>query len=218
MVEGLIGRKIGMSQMNDGQGRLVPVTVLRAGPCVVVQKKSVPRDGYEAVQLGLVEPGLKPPTRPMAGHLKPSGAAAVRMLREFRTSDGGEVPEVGGTVDVGMFSESERVDVIGRSRGIGFAGVIRRHNFGGGRATHGSMFHRAPGSIGASAYPSRVYPGTRMPGRMGHDRVTVRNLEIVRIDKENNLLVVRGAVPGPRKALVMICKSRSGRAAKAGGS
>jgi large subunit ribosomal protein L3 len=218
MVKGLIGRKLGMSQINDGKGRIIPVTVLRAGPCVVVQKKSKSRDGYDAVQLGLVEPGLKTPIKPIAGHLKKSGAEAVRMLREFRASDPEAVPDVGGTIDVGLFDGADRVDVVGRSRGIGFTGVIKRYNFGGGRATHGSMFHRAPGSIGASAYPSRVYPGTKMPGRKGNDRITVRNLEVVRIDKENNLLVVRGAVPGPRKALVLICKSRTGKAAKSGGS
>jgi large subunit ribosomal protein L3 len=182
----------------------------------VVQKKSKDRDGYDAVQLGLVEQDAPAPNRPLAGHLKPSGAAAVRLLREFRTSDPESVPEVGGTVDVGMFAEVPRVDVIGRSRGIGFTGVIKRHGFGGGRATHGSMFHRAPGSIGASAYPSRVYPGTKMPGRKGNDRVSVRNLEVVRVDKENNLLLVRGAVPGPRRGLVVVRKARA--MATSGGS
>lgn len=232
MIQGLIGRKLGMSQIYDTQGRLIPVTVLKVGPCVVVQRKDRTRDGYDAVQLGFQEPKGRKPKRPLAGHLKKAGIgvesgrpdedasktgpegnrpSVVRLLREFPITDPESVPETGGIVDVGMFSEDDRVDVIGKSRGAGFSGVIKRYGFRGGKATHGSMFHRAPGSIGASAYPSRVFRGTRMPGRMGNRRITVRNLVVVRIDKEKHLLLVRGAVPGPKKGIVLIRKSLSAR-------
>lgn len=237
MIQGLIGRKLGMSQVHDSQGRLIPVTVLKAGPCVVVQRKNRARDGYDAVQLGFQESKGRKPKRPLAGHLKKAGIGVesgggeveasttgqvdegktvVRLLREFAIPDPESVPEIGGTVDVGMFSEDDRVDVIGRSLGAGFSGVIKRYGFRGGKATHGSMFHRAPGSIGASAYPSRVFRGTRMPGRKGNRRITVRNLIVVRVDKENHLLLVRGAVPGPRKGVVLIQKSRTAKKIEAG--
>ena len=237
MIQGLIGRKLGMSQIHDAQGRLIPVTVLKVGPCVVVQRKDRARDGYDAVQLGFQEAKGRQPKRPLAGHLKKAGIgvesggrdadsetagraekgkSVVRLLREFPITDPESVPEIGGTVDVGMFSEDDRVDVIGKSRGAGFSGVIKRYGFGGGKATHGSMFHRAPGSIGASAYPSRVFRGTRMPGRKGNRRITVRNLVVVRVDKEKHLLLVRGAVPGPKKGVVLIRKSRTAKKIKAG--
>jgi large subunit ribosomal protein L3 len=206
MVEGLIGKKIGMTQSFDAEGNVIPVTVIKAGPCTVIQKKSGEKDGYAAVQLGLVEEkGVKKPAKPQAGHFQKSGVPPVRILREFRMSDPAELKE-GDQVLVDIFEEGERVHITGTSKGKGFQGVVTRHHFRGGRATHGSMFHRAPGSIGASSYPSRVLKGTRMGGHMGQDRVTVRNLTVVRTDKENHLLVVKGAVPGPRGSTLLIRK------------
>src|SRR5919106_3682244 len=196
MVTGLIGKKVGMTQLFTADGTVQPATVLKAGPCVVVQAKTVQTDGYEAVQLGLVEAKPTKENKPTQGHFKKAGVPATRVRRELKLAAGGETPKAGDTVNVGIFAENDRVDVIGTSRGKGFQGVIKRHHFGGGRATHGSMFHRAPGSIGSSAYPSRVYPGMRAPGRMGGDRVTVKNLQIVKVDAEQNLIYVRGAVPG----------------------
>lgn len=212
MVNGIIGKKVGMTQVFAADGSVTPVTVIKAGPCVVVQKKTVNTDGYEAVQLGLVED--RPPKRvnkPMQGHFQKTGqgAAPTRVLREFRLEDG----EDGGSTNVGdkvlvsdQFTENDLVHVIGTSKGRGFAGFVKRHGFGGGRGSHGSMFHRAPGSIGASAYPSRVIPGTRMAGHMGTAQVTIKNLQVVRIDAEQNLLLIRGAVPGPNGGLVIIKK------------
>jgi len=206
MVEGLIGKKVGMTQSFDAEGNAIPVTVIKAGPCTVIQKKSKEKDGYAAVQLGLVEDkGLKRPTKPQSGHFQKSGLPPARILREFRASDAAELKE-GDQVLVDIFQEGDLVHVTGTSKGKGFQGVVRRHGFRGGGASHGSMFHRAPGSIGASSYPSRVLKGTRMGGHMGQDRVTVRNLTVVRTDKENNLLLVRGAVPGPRGGYLLIRK------------
>ena len=207
MVNGLIGKKVGMTQLLQDDGTVVPVTVIQAGPCVVVQNKTVEKDGYEAVQLGFVE-FVKPKrvNKPMTGHFKKTNTAPVRVLRETRAS-GDKAPNAGDKILVDIFNANELVDIIGTSKGRGFAGLIKRHHFRGGRATHGSMFHRAPGSIGASAYPSRVIKGMRMAGHMGMDRVTVQNLRVVRIDQENNLLFVRGAVPGPNGAYVMVEKS-----------
>ncbi len=206
MIEGLIGRKIGMTQTFDPEGNVIPVTVIKAGPCTVVQKKTVERDGYAAIQLGFVEEkGLRQPGKATAGHFQKAGVPPTKLLREFRFTAQPEVKE-GDQVLVDIFAPGEVVHVTGTSKGKGFQGVVTRHHFRGGRATHGSMFHRAPGSIGASSYPSRVMKGTRMGGRMGHDRVTVRNLKVVEADKENNLLLVRGAVPGPRGGYVLIWK------------
>jgi len=211
MVNGIIGRKIGMTQVFDEDGTVTPVTVIKAGPCVVVQKKTVTSDGYEAVQLGFVEDRApKKVTKPMQGHFQKTGqgAAPTRVLKEFRL-DGldGEATNVGDKVLVGdNFSENDTVTVVGTSKGRGFAGFMKRHGFGGGRASHGSMFHRAPGSIGQSAYPSRVIKGTKMAGHMGDARVTVKNLKVVQVDSEQNLLLVHGAVPGPNGALVLINK------------
>ncbi len=210
MVEGLIGRKLGMTQVFDEQGGSVPCTVLAAGPCVVVQKKEKTRDGYEAVQLGLVEPGKASGVgRARRGHFEKAGLPPTRRLREFRLLPGGEPPVVGEKVLVTLFKIRDRVDVIGISKGKGFQGVMKRHHFRGGAASHGSMFHRAPGSIGSSAFPSRTFAGTRMGGRMGGDRVTVKNLEVLRVDEENNLLVIRGAVPGARGAYLAVRRSRA---------
>jgi large subunit ribosomal protein L3 len=211
MVNGIIGKKVGMTQVFGSDGTVTPVTVIKAGPCVVVQKKTVNSDGYEAVQLGLVED--RPPkrvTKPMQGHFQKTGqgAAPTRVLREFRldAGDNGEATNVGDKVLVDQFNENDTVHVIGTSKGRGFAGFMKRHGFGGGRASHGSMFHRAPGSIGASAYPSRVIPGTRMAGHMGTAQVTIKNLQVVSVDPEQNLLLIRGAVPGPNGGLVIIKK------------
>ncbi len=215
MVKGLIGRKIGMTQLFSEDGRAVPVTVLRAGPCVVVQRKTTERDGYEAVQLGLVEdrPDRKA-TKPMRGHFEKAGVPPTRVLREVAIEEGAEASP-GDTVTCSIFEPGQKVDVIGTSKGRGFQGVVKRHGFGGGRATHGSMFHRAPGSIGASAYPSRVFPGMRMAGHMGSRRVTVKGLEVVQVDPERNLLLVKGAVPGARGSLVVIRRGAGSAAASA---
>ncbi len=207
MVNGIIGKKIGMTQLFLEDGTVEPATVLQAGPCVVVQAKTADKDGYEAVQLGLVA-GKYKPNKPTAGHHKASGVPATRVRREVKRANGAEAPKPGDSVVVGaVFNQGERVDVIGTSKGHGFQGVMKRHHFGGGSATHGSMFHRAPGSIGASSYPSRVVKGMRMGGHMGQDRVTVRNLKVLRIDADNNLMVVRGAVPGANGGYVVIRKA-----------
>lgn len=210
MVKGLIGKKIGITQIFDAEGTAVPVTVIQAGPCVVVQKKSVERDGYSKIQLGFVDPKRKVrPNRPMEGHFKKAGVPPVGVLKEFTFSENEEaVVNVGDQLLVkDVFSVDQYVDVSGRSKGRGFQGVIKRHGFHGGRATHGSMFHRAPGSIGASAYPSRVLPGMKGPGRMGDNQVKMRNLRVVQIDEENNLLMVKGSVPGARGGYVIITRS-----------
>ncbi len=208
MVTGIIGKKVGMTQLFGPDGTVRPVTVIQAGPCVVVQAKNVPSDGYDAVQLGLVEERPAKVGKPLAGHFKKAGVPPTRVRREVRVAPGGEPLKAGDQVLVaGVFNAGDRVDVIGTSRGHGFQGVIKRHHFGGGRATHGSMFHRAPGSIGASSYPSRVVKGMRAAGHMGHTRVTTRNLRIERIDTENHLLMVRGAVPGADGGYLIIRKA-----------
>lgn len=205
-VKGIIGKKVGMTQVYAEDGEAFPVTVLEAGPCVVVQRRSKERDGYAAVQLGLVEARkTKRVTKPMKGHFDKAGLPPCRVLRELPVGDG-EV-KVGDKVSVALFAPGDTVSVTGVSKGRGFQGVIKRHGFGGGAATHGSMFHRAPGSIGASAFPSRVVKGMRAAGHLGSDRVTVRNLRVVRVDAENNLLVVRGAVPGAGGSYVVIRKN-----------
>ncbi len=205
-VQGIIAKKVGMTQVYGQDGRAIPATVLEAGPCVVVQRKSTQKDGYSAVQLGLVEGRkAKRATKPAEGHFKKAGVPPCRVLREFRVEEAAEV-KVGDKVSVGIFAQGDRVAVTGTSKGKGFQGVVKRHHFRGGDATHGSMFHRAPGSIGASAFPSRVLKGMRAGGHMGTDRVTVRNLEVVRVDETNNLLVVRGAVPGPGGSYLVIRK------------
>lgn len=207
---GLIGKKLGMTQRFREDGTVLPLTVIKAGPCVVVQRKTKERDGYDAVQVGLVEAGRRAiANKPMEGHFRRAGVAPCRVLREFEVAADEEV-KVGDAIKVSVFTASDRVDVSGVSKGKGFAGVVKRHGFGGGRATHGSMFHRAPGSIGQSAFPSRVLPGMRAPGHMGQDRVTAKNLEVVEIDEEEDLLLVRGAVPGPNGTYVEIVGSNRG--------
>ena len=208
MVTGIIGRKVGMTQLFDADGTVQPATVLKAGPCVVVQAKGAQTDGYDAVQIGLVEEKTPKVNKAIAGHYRKAGVPPTRVRREVTVAAGAELPKAGEQVLVGtVFAAVERVDVIGTSRGLGFQGVVKRHNFGGGAATHGSMFHRAPGSIGASSYPSRVVKGMRAAGHMGSRRVTTRNLRIVKVDAENNLLIVRGAVPGAAGGYVLIRKA-----------
>jgi large subunit ribosomal protein L3 len=206
MVQGLIGKKIGMSQQFDDAGNVIPVTILRAGPCTVIQKKTAEKDGYAAVQLGFVEErGVRKPLKPQLGHFKKAGVPVVKKLQEVGCSDPAAVKE-GDQVLVDIFEVGETIHVVGTSKGKGFAGVVKRHHFAGGDAAHGSMFHRAPGSIGASSYPSRVVKGMRMGGHMGDERVTVRNLKVVATDKDNNLLIVKGAVPGAKGGYVLIKK------------
>jgi large subunit ribosomal protein L3 len=208
MLTGIIGRKVGMTQLFAQDGTVVPGTVIKAGPCVVVQAKTAGTDGYEAVQLGLVEERPARVRKPLAGHYKKAGVPPTRVRREVKIAKGAEAPKAGDQILVnGVFNNGDRVDVIGISRGKGFQGVVKRHNFRGGAATHGSMFHRAPGSIGASSFPSRVIKGMRGAGRMGGDRVTTRNLRVVQVDAENNLLVVRGSVPGAPGGYVVIRKA-----------
>lgn len=209
MSPGILGKKIGMAQVFRPDGQVVPVTLLKAGPCVVVQRKNPVKDGYDAVQLGLLEfAKAKNLTKPLAGHIKKAGVEGVRFLRELRLKPGDGDLKTGDRVLVDQFKPSDKVDVIGVSKGRGFAGLVKRHHFGGGDATHGSMFHRAPGSIGASSFPSRVFPGLKMAGHMGAERVTVRNLEVIEVDAEENVLVVKGAVPGPNGGYVVVRRAR----------
>jgi large subunit ribosomal protein L3 len=208
MLTGIIGRKVGMTQLFQQDGSVTPGTVIKAGPCVVVQAKTAQADGYEAVQLGLVEERPARVNKPIAGHFKKAGVPPTRVRREVKVAKGAESPKAGEQVLVGtVFANGDRVDVIGVSRGKGFQGVMKRHNFRGGAATHGSMFHRAPGSIGASSFPSRVVKGMRAAGRMGAARVTTRNLRVVAVDTENNLLIVHGAVPGAPGNYVVVRKA-----------
>ena len=209
MSPGILGKKIGMSQVFRPDGQAVPVTLLKAGPCMVVQRKTPTTDGYDAVQLGLVE-FVKPQriNKPATGHLKKAGAEGAKFLREFTLGPGDDDLKPGDKVLVDQFKPKDKVDVIGISKGRGFAGLVKRHHFRGGEATHGSMFHRAPGSIGASSFPSRVLPGMRMAGQMGHSKVTVRNLEVIDVDTEDNVLVVKGAVPGPNGGYVVVRRSK----------
>ncbi len=206
--EGLLGRKVGMTHVFAEDGSQVPVTVLEAGPCTVVGIRTRAQDGYDALQLGF-EPKTKNVTKPMAGHFKKAGVAPMRVVREFRLEKGEMLQgyQVGQTVTAELFKPGELVDVVGVTKGKGFQGGVKRHGWYGGDATHGSMFHRAPGSIGASSDPSRVWPGHRLPGRMGGDRRTILNLSVVRVLPEQNLVLVKGAVPGANGSLVMIRKS-----------
>lgn len=208
-VNGILGIKLGMTQVFAEDGRVVPCTVLQAGPCVVVQKRTAQKDGYNAVQLGLVEfISDKHINRPMKGHFAKAGVPPVRLLREFRVEESAEETNVGDRVLVDRFATGEHVDVTGVSKGKGFAGGVKRWHYRGGEGSHGSMFHRAPGSIGASSFPSRVWPGQHMPGHMGNQRVTAKNLRVVKVDSDENLLLVEGSVPGPNGAYITIRKSK----------
>ena len=219
-VNGILGRKVGMTQLFDSKGDVRPVTVLKAGPCVVTQLKTATRDGYEAAQIGLIE-FVKDSrlTKAMKGHLEKHNLPPVKFMREMAiVADGGSQAKaegepaadglkVGDKVLVELFEGEKFVDITGTSKGRGFAGVVRRHHFGGGPASHGHMF-QVQGSIGGSSYPSRVFKGTRMSGHMGDETVTMRNLRVLGVDKEENLLVVEGAVPGPRDGYVVITKAK----------
>jgi large subunit ribosomal protein L3 len=208
MLTGIIGRKVGMTQVFDADGTVHPATVIKAGPCVVVQAKNAESDGYEAVQIGLVEERPAKVRKPLAGHYKKANVPPTRVRREVKAAAGAEPVKPGDQVLVSsVFADGDRVDIIGTGRGKGFQGVVRRHHFGGGAATHGSMFHRAPGSIGASSFPSRVIKGMRAAGRMGGARVTIRNLKVLRVDADNHLLIVEGGIPGAPAAYVVIRKA-----------
>ncbi len=212
MISGIIGRKMGMTQLFAEDGTVTPVTVIKAGPCVVVQMKSAAgRDGYNAVQLGFVEDKpirMKNVTKPLRGHFEKTGGGLppTRILREFRLNEEPNAA-IGDQIKVDVFADGDNVDVVGKSKGRGFAGTIKRHNFQRGPESHGSMNVRAPGSIGQSAYPSRVMKGMRSSGHMGDARVTVQNLTVAKVDVENNILMVRGAVPGPNGGLLIVKKA-----------
>jgi large subunit ribosomal protein L3 len=215
-MKGILGKKVGMTQIFDERGEVIPVTVIEAGPCFVAQVKTVERDGYTAVQLGFEELKPKRLTKPQLKHLQKSNLPALRHLREIRMeSDDATGFEEGQRVTVDIFEAGEYVDVTGSSKGKGFAGVVKRHGFRGGPKTHGqSDRHRAPGSIGACTTPGRVFKGKRMPGRMGNERVTVQGLQVVLVDAERNLLLVRGAVPGAKNGLLLIRQARKTRLLK----
>ena len=212
-VTGILGKKIGMTQVFDDRGDVHPVTVLKAGPCVITQLKTLAKDGYDAAQIGYVDfIKASKVNKAMTGHFAKSSVPPVRMMKEVPVEiarDGDEVAvKAGDRVMVDIFNDDKFVDVIGTSKGRGFAGVVRRHGFGGGPKAHGHMF-QVQGSIGASSFPSRVFPGQRMPGHMGHAQITVRNLRIMGVDVEDNLLLVEGAVPGPRDGYVLISKAKA---------
>lgn len=202
----LLAKKVGMTQVYDESGRVIPVTVLAAGPCPVVQVKTADRDGYTALQIGFGKRREKLIPKALQGHHKKHNVSGVRMLREIRMDDPSPY-QVGQELTVSLFEVGAKVDVVGTSKGRGFAGVVRRHHFTAGRATHGCTTHKQPGSIGASAYPSRVIKGKRLPGRMGGARVTVKNLDVIGVDADQHLIWIRGSVPGHPNATVLIRKN-----------
>jgi large subunit ribosomal protein L3 len=204
MIGGIVGRKLGMTQVYNGDRKLVPVTVIQAGPCGVTQIKTLERDGYAAVQIGFEEVSERKLSKPQLGHLRSQGARLWRYLREFTQL---QECKVGDLIKVDIFSKGDKISVQGMSKGKGFQGVIKRHNYGGGPASHGSMFHRAPGSIGNSSFPSRVWKNKALPGQMGHDRIKIQGLQIVDVRPEENLLLVSGSVPGEIGSLVMVRKA-----------
>ncbi len=207
MAKGILGKKVGMTQVFNEAGQLVPVTVVEAGPCMVVQKKSEDREGYTAIQLGFAEKKAKRASQPMKGHFAKAGVKPLRFLREIRISpEEAEQYKVGETVDVSLFKKGEIVDVVGTAKGKGFAGVIKRYNFHRGPMAHGSKYHRRPGSMGATG-AARVFKGRRLPGRMGGHRVTVQGLEIIKVDPEKNLLLIKGAIPGRNGGFIQVKES-----------
>ena len=210
MVSTILGRKLGMTQVWSEDDNLLPVTVIQAGPCTIAQIKSEETDGYAAIQIGFGDISDKHVNKPMAGNFAKAGVAPMKYLREVRVDDPSQY-NLGDQVTVEAFNEVKRVDVTGISKGKGFAGVMKRYNFGGGPGGHGSHFHRIPGSVGMCATPSRVLKGLRLPGHMGNERVTVRNLEVISVDTEQNLLLVKGAVPGGKGALVTVRQALSER-------
>lgn len=207
MVTTILGRKLGMTQVWSEDDRLIPVTVIEAGPCVISQVKTAKRDGYTAIQIGFGDIAERKVNKPMAGHFAKAGVDAKRHLMEIRV-DGDHAYKAGGSITVDAFAEAKSVHVSGVSKGKGFAGAIKRHNFKGGPGGHGSHSHRVPGSVGQCATPSRVFKGKKLPGHMGVDTVTVRNLDVVKVDAEQNLLIVKGAVPGAKGALLTIRVAR----------
>ena len=209
MVKGLLGKKVGMTRIFTEDGRWIPVTLIETGPCSVVQRKTVEIDGYEAAQLGFGTKREKNVTKPLMGHFKKAGVAPTRILQEFPLQEGSEA-KAGDEIRADIFAVGDKVDVTGASKGKGFAGVIKRYGFKGGPGGHGSNFHRAPGSIGQCAEPAEVYKGKKLPGRMGHVRVTIQNLEVIRVEPEKNVLLVRGAVPGANGTVVTVRPSVKG--------
>lgn len=205
MALGLIGRKLGMTQVFSSEGELVAVSVIEAGPCVVLQKKSPENDGYEALQLGYGQKKLEKLNKPLAGHMKKAGDRGFSHLREFRSGKAGDYA-VGDQISLDIFQNGEQVEITGITKGKGYAGNIKRWGFNRGPMSHGSKFHRVVGSIGSSAYPSRVFKGKKMPGHLGSDRMTVKNIRIVDKRQAENVLLVKGAVPGPKNGIVVICK------------
>jgi large subunit ribosomal protein L3 len=203
MNKGLIGKKLGMTQIFDEEGRRIPVTVVEAGPCVVIQKKTVAKDGYNAIQVGFAARDAARSNRALVGHCKGAAQGAFRHLRELRIDDVDQY-NVGDTIGVDIFTVGDIIDVTGTSIGKGFQGVVKRWGFKGGRSTHGSRFHRAPGSIGCSATPSRVFKNKKMPGQLGNERVTIQKLKVARVDAVDNLLLIKGAVPGSDNGLLVI--------------
>ncbi|MDN4593591.1 50S ribosomal protein L3 [Polycladomyces subterraneus] len=201
-MKGILGKKLGMTQVFTADGTVVPVTVIAAGPCVVLQKKEVATDGYEAVQLGFEDKKEHRANKPEIGHAKKANTTPKKFVREIRGMNPAEY-ELGQEIKVDLFQEGEIVDVTGTSKGKGFAGAIKRHNQARGPMSHGSRYHRGPGSLGPIA-PNRVFKGQTLPGRMGGERVTIQNLEIVKVDTENNLLLVKGSIPGPRNSYVIV--------------
>jgi len=205
-MKGFLGKKLGMTSIFDNEGNCIPVTLIEAGPCYITQIKSVEKDGYSAVQIGFLSMKEKHAVKPLLGTFKKAHLSPLRYLREFKPEEGEEY-QLGQELKTDIFNVGEKVNITGVSKGKGFAGVVKKYHFRGGPKTHGqSDRHRAPGSIGASAYPSRVFKGMRMPGRMGNEKITVKNLEIVNIDTENNLLYLKGSVPGGRNSVVEIRK------------
>ena len=212
MAKGILGKKLGMTQIFTDDGHAIPVTVIEAGPCVVVQKKAMEKDGYYASQLGFGDIRERLVNKPDMGHFKRHKVRPVRYLREFRASE--DLPhEVGSEIKADIFSEGDLVDITGTSIGKGFAGAIKRWNFRRGPMSHGSMYHRRPGALGATG-PARVLKGRKLPGRLGGERVTIQNLEVVRVDPERNLMLVKGSVPGRRGSLLIIREAVKSRAAK----
>lgn len=208
MIEGILGKKLGMTEFFLENGTALIATVIEAGPCYVVQKKTADKDGYEALQIGFEEVKPQRVAKPMLGHFKKAGVAPLRHLAEFSAAEGEYKP--GDQIKADVFKEGETVDIVGRSKGKGFAGAMKRHHFSGQPASHGGMAHRRVGGIGSASYPSRVWKGQKMPGHMGHGRVTMQGIQVFKVDNEQNLIIVKGSVPGPRGGLVIIKRTSKG--------
>lgn len=209
MINGLIGKKIGMTEIFLDDGTVVVSTVVEAGPCFVIQKKTEEKDGYESVQIGFEEVKPQRVTKPMLGHFKKAGVPPLRHLVEFDPN--GEDYNLGDTIDASIFNEGDVVDVVGNSKGKGFSGTMKRHNFAGQPASHGGMAHRRPGGIGQASYPGKVWKGIKMAGQMGNERVTVQGLRVVKVDSEKNIVLIKGSIPGPNGGTVIIKRTTKGR-------